>query len=223
MIQSNQKMQFLDPFGGCMKIILLNFYPQGTKLRINDHKILISEENIMEKMIWRKYYGDSRDDMHILFPMIIRMIELYIPQEVKNKKSSENLFMQCKTSLIKLMEYTIKGIHQLQQTYNNDNVIFVLQYYVILIEHAINNEYSRKLLPPHIIKNLDENLLDIDKIKNIWTVEQIQELEEELTKCFMSFNKKENEMGQASLKKINSILESQEEKFYETLKSTNVF
>jgi hypothetical protein len=224
MLQSNQKMQFLDPFGSLIKLILLNFYPIGAKLRIADHKIVISEDGLFEKLLWRKYYSDSRQDINILYPMIVRIIEIYLPQEIKNKKNSqENIYGSCKTEIIHLIKHLITGLYQLEETYNGDNVMFVLQYFVLLLDKATRNEYTRDLLPPHLIQNLDANLLDIEKIKVLWSTELIIEIEAEFQKCFSYKQNNDVNMMNASLKKINSILENQESKFKEILITTNSF
>ena len=86
-------MQLLDPIGVGCKLILLQFLPIGTRLRIVDHVLLLDQPNIAESLLWRKINGSSREDMSLVFTSIVRFVELYLLKEnkiTKNKISSEN-------------------------------------------------------------------------------------------------------------------------------------
>jgi hypothetical protein len=77
----SNKRQFLDPVATCCKLILLHFAPIGTKIRVIRHKIELTDNNIWETIVARRFQGDSRNDVCVLFPAIVRFIEryLYIP------------------------------------------------------------------------------------------------------------------------------------------------
>lgn len=78
------KRTFLDPIGaGCRFVLLKSFHP-NTKIRINDHTVQLVPDTIMEKMFYRPWvYGDSREDISALYPVIVRFIELYLNEKKK--------------------------------------------------------------------------------------------------------------------------------------------
>jgi hypothetical protein len=95
---STDKRQFLDPLGGLCKVILLKLLEPNTKIRIIDHTIQMVPDNLAEK-VYRHYYGDSREDLHVLYPTIVRFIELYlIPKRghVMPNFSANNVIVQQK-------------------------------------------------------------------------------------------------------------------------------
>jgi len=227
---NNMKQQLLDPLGTGCRIILLYFAQPNTKLRINNHIVQLTDNTIWETFFYRRYNYDSREDINVLFPMIIRYIELFLPQKM-NKKNIKSIikatesndeievnFEQCRTHLENLAKYMIKGINVLQKTYIDGNVVHALQYYVLLLINAIENKYTRQLIAPHLIETLDDNLLDINKIKNMWTIESIVELSNEFDKCF---NNQNETMLKASLNKIITILDKQDMTFNELIKASN--
>ena len=79
------KRQFLDPIGASCRLILLQFSPPKTKIRITDHTIQLVEDGYSERMFFRPWvFRDSREDMSALFPMIVRFIELYLMEKKSN-------------------------------------------------------------------------------------------------------------------------------------------
>ena len=74
----SNKRQFLDPVATCCKLILLQFAPIGTKIRVIRHKIELTDNNIWETIVARRFQGDSRNDVCVLFPAIVRFIERYL-------------------------------------------------------------------------------------------------------------------------------------------------
>jgi hypothetical protein len=83
------KRQFLDPIGAGCRLILLYFSEPKTKIRIVDHAIELVPSTWAESLVWRKLvYKDSRDDLHVLYPMIVRFIELYLIERKNRTKSS---------------------------------------------------------------------------------------------------------------------------------------
>lgn len=84
----SSKRQFLDPIGAGCKLILLYFSDPGTKIRISGHMVQLVSNEYAERILYRPWiYGDSRDDMCVLYPVIVRFIELYLIEK-KNRRNS---------------------------------------------------------------------------------------------------------------------------------------
>ena len=71
------KRQFMDPVSALCKLILLKLYPSRTKIRIIDHTVQLVPDYYTERMVFRPWYQDSREDMCALFPVVVRFIELF--------------------------------------------------------------------------------------------------------------------------------------------------
>jgi hypothetical protein len=246
------KRQFLDPIGAGCRLILLYFSEVGTKIRIADHTIQLVPNNYVESMIYRPWiYGDSRDDMCVLYPAIVRFIELYLIEK-KNKTFSrgENtpheqpncgLFEElddekqllpthlstldnqssekCYECLKKMAKYIINGLTCLEKTYGYDNAAFTLQYFSNLLFAGINGTYSNDLLPSHLKDSMYNNLLDISKIKNIWSNDIIIQLADLFEKCFDAHKNGNIELVNGFKAAIHVILNSRDEEFKKIVSS----
>lgn len=207
------KHQFLDPICACSRIILLCFESIGTKIRIHEHKIQLIPPTYWEAWIGRKIYQDSREDISVLSRIIIRFIELYL---LSPKKSYD-----FNNHLITFSEYIIQGLQVLQQTYGDNNAVYASQYYCLLLSNAINNTYTKNLLPPHLIDVLNNNLLDIDKIKSLWKDDDIVKLCEHFKSSFNCKMVNDKINLKASLSAIECILDQHENQINELIEATN--
>lgn len=219
------KQQYLDPVCSCSRIILLCFYPKGTKLRIIDNKLELVVNNYYE-LIWRKWNNDSRDDMYVLSRTIIRFIELYLLPYQQNKKQkfyNENyeLSKECYDLLQKFTSYVIKGLSIIEETYGENNAVFTLQFYSNLLKAGLNNTYNQELIPAHLYKNLTDNLLDVEKIKNLWTEKDIICLCNHFNDCFNSSASNDEINLKASKNAIETILSEHEKLLLEYVNKTH--
>lgn len=284
------KRQFLDPIGAGCRFILLKLLQPKTKIRIHDHTVQLVEDSILEKVFYRPWiYGDSREDIASLYPMIIRFIELYLNEknpktnsnyEIQTQRKSDNVHLdefnpfdkptanddifesedlfdnqnlkkkypildagnlspisskstrsnilsdnetskKCYECLKKIAQYMIQGLEVLEETYEYGNAVFTIQFYINLLKTGINETYSKELLPPHLKDFTSDNLLDVYKIKNLWTDDDIIQLEELFDKCFQSLNKGNTSSVQAFSAAIYSMLEARDRKFKQVVSSTN--
>lgn len=85
------KRQFLDPIGAGCRFVLLKLGEPNTKIRIVDHTVQLIPNSILEPAL-RRWYGDSREDIFALYPVIVRFIELYlIPRRPADGNSQKAL------------------------------------------------------------------------------------------------------------------------------------
>jgi hypothetical protein len=229
---SSDKRQFLDPISTIGRIILLHFSPPKTKLRILDHTVQLVEDSYLE-LVTRNWYRDNRGDISALYPIFIRYINLYLIEkqkklEIKNinqnfdgKKKSvdttpnseltqeENSYKYLK----KLGEYSIIGIKELQKTYNYDNVVFALQYYITLIKSGVNDSFSEEMLPDHLRELMKNNLFDDGKVQKIWEDVHIIELGKAFETCFEAEKNNDSIILDSNKTKIINILNKHDEIF----------
>ena len=74
---TNNKRQLLDPIGSICHIVSLTYKPLNTKIGINNHAIIIQESNVLQ-WLDRYWNGDNRENISLLYNIVIRVIEWYI-------------------------------------------------------------------------------------------------------------------------------------------------
>lgn len=208
------KKELLDPIGSLCKLVGLAFATKGTKICIKNHFIDIDKPTNYQGIL-RKYYGDGRENISELYDIIIRLILWFIVKDENDELSnSENYIESINLSnsfdeegkIIKLenynklyqsdeirelIEYLCISFENLQIiTYNSGNVILSLQYYILILKLSLNNKFDKNMLP----KNLEyEDLLDYNKLKNLWSIEEVREIKNLYDKCFKIYNVNKNE------------------------------
>lgn len=182
---SSEKRQFLDPIGTVCRIMLLCFSPVGTKLRVINHRLELTENNFLEKLVVRKWFGDSKHDICVLFPVIVRFIEHYLcpPRLSQNsdiKHDDDADFddtnpIECIESLRTIARFAQRGLAQLGGTYGSDNTTFALQYFTILLDNGINDTYrdTNYLIPDHLKGLTSNTFFNFCEIQKLWSNEEI--------------------------------------------------
>lgn len=84
------------------------------------------------------------------------------------------------TYLQKLCKYLCLALYKLQDTYEIGNVIYALQYYINIINDALDGRYTSDRLP----KKTTQDFFEFSKIKDLWTCTKIKEICDEYDKCF---------------------------------------
>ena len=75
-----EKSQILEPFSSLIRISLLHFKKQGTKISICNNKIYYQNPNIIQGTL-RWTNDDKRNDIHQIHNPIKKFIEWYNPKE----------------------------------------------------------------------------------------------------------------------------------------------
>lgn len=227
------KMQLLDPIGVMCKLILLQFSPVGTRLRIKDHVVELIFPDIGESLVWRRWNGDSREDMCLLFTSIVRFVELYLVR--KQRKSDDTLqhnetdsdeFECTKTidslseddtsaSLKKLAQYTITGIPHLEEVYGLSCAGLTLQYYINLLRDGVNETYSKERLPSYAQDVTNQNLIQPEKLRGIWKSGDIKRITELFDNCFATQNESNVILLNGYITNITTILSAKDLQFKE--------
>ena len=152
--------QILDPLTTVIKIALLYFYTDGTKLSICDNTINIQEYNNFQGLI-RWIYGDSRDKLYNLKEPIKNCLKWFPYSKYKNLKV--------------IYTYAILGLEKLKSSYtvSTTNItIHIIEYYIKIIRDNLD-ELKLKINDTGKIINMEKSIILNDKlqrdIKHIWT------------------------------------------------------
>lgn len=169
---NNNVSQVLDPISSLIRLVLLIYKPQGTKLSFNNNKITFQEPDLFQSTK-RWTYGDNRSHIHNLYKPIFKI----------------NLWYDVtKPELIYLLEKSQIGLKILLECYNEteSNIIsHSINYYLETISNILNNKCINE-------SNNMENTTDIYsiKLKNLWNDNEIyiiylllKEIEEKYNTC----------------------------------------
>ena len=76
LFNKKDKNIIIDPFSCIIKLSLLSYQTEGTKISINDNQIFFNQPSYGQGLI-RYLYGDGREDLHNLFKPIQKSVEWY--------------------------------------------------------------------------------------------------------------------------------------------------
>lgn len=159
----------------------------------------------------RYWYNDSRENVSKLGIVVKRLIEWYIiptwelvnnkPEIINNKprisiggkKNLESSIQINSTDMTEIMQlwkclndltsYFCLALETLIETYKDGNVIWTIQNFINLINDSKKGCYDLNKIPKIIIAE-DENIINFDKIKSLWTLKSLCEINELYGKCY---------------------------------------
>jgi hypothetical protein len=163
----------VDPMACMIKLSLLSFYPEGTKISIDDNQVLFNEPSLLQGSL-RYYYGYGREDLHNLYNPIQKSIDWY--WKVGNK------------NITYLFDLAIGGLKKLKTAYSQHCTIHhTIDYYISLLQNKTKS------------KENEENNKIHNFLKDIWSerevnviVELLRELQE---KKYQEKENQNNETG----------------------------
>jgi hypothetical protein len=241
-VTHNNKRQLLDPLGTMCHIVSLAFKPLNTKIGISNHAVIIQESNRLQ---WfeRYWYGDNRENISLLYNIVVRIIEWYIiPLINKYKDCSGNIitntvsfdnltkddlkiFWVC---LEKMIMYVCMAFDKLQFTYHSGpvptNVILATQYFITILKASLNGTYCKELLPRCMIEGENKTFLDYDKIKLLWCGKKLQKITDLYEKCFQistSTDPTKEDQIDGYMSAINKLLTIHDEEFRKLIYLSN--
>ena len=140
----DEKTFILDPLTCIIRLGILSFKEEGTKISIYQNKISYNDPNIFQGTI-RWGYGDNRNDLHNLFKPILRSTQWY-DLEDSNIKT--------------IFSFSIKGLNKLKKAYSKNSIIcHSIDHYIDIINKIKESDES------HFID--EENEL-YKQLKSLW-------------------------------------------------------
>lgn len=114
-------IHLLEPLSIIIKLAIINFKDDCTKIAINNNKLYIQSPTFYQGIV-RYLYGNNREDICFLLKPILRSIEIHNP----NKN----------TELIHIYNLAISGLKKLKKSYKNkaSNVCNSLDLYISILD-----------------------------------------------------------------------------------------
>lgn len=152
------------------------------------------------------------------------------PEPILNNIGDEKWVAISKSQEIRrIVMYACDALRKLQETYEYGNVILAIQFYINILEDAVDGRFTDRKLPKYIIKKEQEyfNLLDYDKLKNFWDYKKLKMICELYDTCFSVYQ--DTEMPESektalvagSMHTINSILKLTDTDFQKLIQNSS--
>ena len=143
------KKSILDPLSFIIRLSVLSFKPNGTKISVYENRISYNEPCVLQGPL-RWSYGDKRGDLHNLYNPIKKSLIWY-------DKSDEKI--------AGIVTYAITGINNLKKSYDPNSIItHSLDHYIDILNKD-NSEQKEEIKDNYNV--LYQNL------KTLWTDREI--------------------------------------------------
>ena len=184
---ADDKSYIIDPLTSLCKVALLHFMPEKTKLAISHHVLYVQGYSYYQ-WLERKINRDSRIDISNLNTPLIKAIKWYILDGEEKALMDKEMANSIKI----IAHFAILGLTKLQYTtYNNDITIkIILQYFINLLNDALNNEWKDE----NCVK-MDSNNILSDKIKNNFEAQTVNSIAKMLNDADKNKNSQEDVMA----------------------------
>jgi hypothetical protein len=154
---SASKNDILDPLSVIIKLYLYNSKPLGTKISVGNNKVDIQYSTYVQG-IWRRYNGDSKNDINILVCPILYACVYYL-------KSSES---ETRAIYLPIFNEALQALSNLKQTYANTAIIYNIEHLINIIQSHINNEVSTGIVNTDTpLYKIKENIYQ--HLNEVWT------------------------------------------------------
>ena len=203
--KEKKNLQLLEPLSTIIRLCILYFDIDGTKIAIYNNRIFNQEPNFMQGTL-RWTYGNKRNELHYLYRPIIIATQKY---NIENNKDVETIF-----------KFAIKGLDKLKQTYikNSGTIIcHSIDLYKDALEKALKNKKINNEEIKNIINCDDLTNKLYDDFFKLWDKEQIKLISDLILKA----EKTNDKLDKLSfIKAIDAILNNKERKSLELIKKT---
>jgi hypothetical protein len=154
-----EERQVLDPLTTMIKLAILGYKQDGTKLAIDGNRIWFQEPTIFQGL-WRWAYGNKRYELHHLLNPIIKAVKRY---DIDNP------------SIKLIFQGAVVGLDKLKNSYNNSSSVVnhSLDLYMSIINNVIVPDHSRSNSIFHSVQEEEENIKQVSIFQNLWGDDEI--------------------------------------------------
>ena len=124
---SVSKNDILDPLSVIVKLYLYNSKPIGTKISVGNNRMDIHDSTYLQG-IWRRYNGDSKNDINILVcPILFACVHYLTSQEMR-------------VIYLPIFNDALQALSNLKQTYANTAIIYNIEHLINIIQSHVGSE-----------------------------------------------------------------------------------
>lgn len=123
MASTSNKNDILDPLSVIVKLFIYSFKPVGTKISIGSNKLCI-QENTYIQGAWRRWNGDTKNDVNILLCPVLYACAHCL--KVVSKRGLKDPFHV-------IFKGALDGLTNMKQTYAGTAIIYNIEHIVNII------------------------------------------------------------------------------------------
>jgi len=159
-LNSEDKIQVIEPLTCMIRLAMLAFKPKGTKICIYENAIYIQEPSLLQGTI-RWLSGDNRNDLHYLLAPITKALQKWVPQpDSPTNQAISHIYTQA-----------IAGLERLKQSYSSTHCSSLtahsIDLYINLITTVLQGD-----TPPSSEDSQDQRNTYMS-FNRLWTDQQI--------------------------------------------------
>ena len=136
MASANTKNDILDPLSVIVKIFIYSFKPVGTKISIGGNKLSI-QENTYIQGAWRRWNGDTKNDVNILLCPVLYACTHYLKVIPKRGSKVKNVGVGSGGASLDpfhvIFKGALDGLTNMKQTYAGTPIIYNIEHIVNII------------------------------------------------------------------------------------------
>jgi len=154
-ITSTSKNDILDPLSIIVKLYLYYSKPVGTKISVGNNRVYIQNSTYIQG-VWRRYNGDSKNDINILVCPILFACVYYL-----TKEETRDIYLP-------IFNVALKALSNMKQTYANTTIIYNIEHIINIIQMHVNNEISSNIVNTDTpLYKIKENIYQ--HLNEVWT------------------------------------------------------
>ena len=152
---SVSKNDILDPLSIIIKLYLYNSKPIGTKISVGNNKMDIQSSTYLQG-VWRRYNGDSKNDINILVcPILYACVHYLTSHELRELH-------------LPLFKEALQALSNLKETYANTAIIYNIEHLINIIQAHVVNEASNGIVNTETpLYKIKENIYS--HLNEVWT------------------------------------------------------
>lgn len=144
----SSKNDILDPLSIIIKLFIYSMKPVGSKISIGNNRLYI-QENTYIQGVWRKWNGDTKNDINILLCPILYACIHYLNQP-GNREVFTPIFKQAQDGLVNM-----------KQTYAGTPIVYNIEHIANILNMFLDNTEEVNLHEANSIVNIDTPMYKI--------------------------------------------------------------
>jgi hypothetical protein len=144
----SSKNDILDPLSIIIKLFIYSMKPVGSKISIGNNRLCI-QENTYIQGVWRKWNGDTKNDINILLCPILYACIHYLKQQ-----EHQPLFMP-------IFKQAQDGLVNMKQTYAGTPIVYNIEHIANILNMFLDNADAVNVHEANSIVNIDTPMYKI--------------------------------------------------------------
>ena len=193
----NSNLQLLEPLTCIIRLAMLNFQENGTKIAIYNNRITSQLPNIIQGAK-RWVYGNKRNELHNLYKPIIIALKYY------DRNNDDNISA--------IFDFAVNGLDKLTHTYSeheNDIVCHSIKLYKDILSETKKNKKSQSYAENQLSEEDITSPL-YEQFNNLWSERQIYIIAALLQEADVANEEEDKELLQSILDAIDQLLQAKE-------------